>query len=132
MSGLAHTLTAELQRRQAGNPRYSARAMAAQLGISNATLLRLMRGSQLASGATLDRLSESLRWTPDQLDRHRLENHRELVLRAVGHPQAHLNSRWLASATALPLDQVNVVLHQLLRERRLQMITATHWIGETS
>jgi hypothetical protein len=49
------------------------------------------------------------------------------VLSLTSDPRFRADSRWIAMMTSIPLDDVNVALHWLLRLRRLVMRSRTTW-----
>lgn len=120
-------LEAELRRRRARNPRYSLRAFARALGTDHGTLSRIMRRERRLTARTIRRAGARLGLTPPQLDGACLAEHCTAILRVVGDPRFRADSRWIATMTGIPVDDVNVALHALLRGRRLVMRTPSSW-----
>ena len=123
-------LSAELERRQKANPRYSLRAFALSLGTHHTTLLRLLRQGRRLTPSMTHRLGQRLGLTPAQIARATAHEQDAAVLALLPHPGFRTDSRWLAMMTGLPLDEVNVTLQRLLSGRRLTMHTTRTWIPE--
>ena len=120
-------LDTELRRRRARNPRYSLRAFARALGTDHGTLSRIMRRERRLTARTIRRVGARLGLTSAQLERACIAEHCAAILRVVGDPRFRADSRWIATMTGIPIDEVNVALHALLRRRRLAMRTPTTW-----
>ena len=54
------------------------------------------------------------------------ENDRALLAR-LPHPSFSANSRWMATMLGIPIDDVNLSLQRLIRERRLVMASRDEW-----
>ncbi len=125
-------LSAELERRQKANPRYSLRAFAKNLGTHHTTLLRLLRQGRRLTPAMTRRLGQRLGLTHAQIAGALAHEQDAAVLSLVPRSSFRSDSRWLAMMTGLPLDQVNITLQRLLSGRRLAMHTARTWTREGS
>jgi transcriptional regulator with XRE-family HTH domain len=123
-------LREELERRRAGNPRYSLRAFARRLQVDHSTLSQLLRGRRRLSSRTMALLGARIGLGAAAIrDCSAVENDAR-VLRAVRHPSFRPDSRWLAVRTGLPLDEVNISLQRLLHGRALTMTSRTVWSCE--
>jgi hypothetical protein len=124
---LRSLLRAEYRRRRDRNARYSMRAFALDLREDHSTLLRLLRGRRRLTRSTVERLARRLGLGPHGIDRVLLREGEETVLALVGRPDFRPDARWLAVRSGLSLDDVCVVLHALLRTRRLTFLSSATW-----
>ena len=120
-------LGAELRRRRERNPRYSLRAFARTLGTHHSTLSRILDGRRRLTPRAVRRLGPRLGLAPPEVAAACGAENAAEVLRVVGDARFRPDSRWIATMTGIPLDDVNVALHHLLRQRRLAMHTAHTW-----
>ncbi|MEZ5293669.1 MAG: hypothetical protein R2745_21475 [Vicinamibacterales bacterium] len=124
---LGTALAAEFDRRQRRNPRYSLRAFAKSLGVSHSAISRLHRHERRPSDRTIAVLGARLGWTSARVA---AAQHRERVdrLRALAAaPGFTADARWIASRTAMSLDDVQVALQEALRTGALTMPAADRW-----
>jgi hypothetical protein len=125
----AHLLR-ELDRRRARNPRYSLRAFARQLGTDHTALARLLHSHRRLTPARARSLGARLGLAPAEIDEAcRIEGAR-LLAALVARPDFRPDSRWIATRTGLPVDDVNIALQRLLHARRLHMVSTTAWTVE--
>jgi hypothetical protein len=117
----------ELKKRQQRNPRYSIRAFAKSLSTHHSTLTRIVKGGRRLTPRSIQTLGARLKLTPAEISAACREENFSLILRTVSDPRFRPDSRWLATMTGIPVDQVNVALHWLLYERRLVMTSHATW-----
>lgn len=115
----------ELARRRARNRRYSLRAFARDLAMHHATLSRILRGQRITK-STLAKLSARVT-IPDPSTTLRAEAE-DAVLAAIGRRAFRPDSRWIATRTGVPVDDVNAALHRLLRDGRLELVSRDRWL----
>jgi hypothetical protein len=127
---LCSLLDAELRRRRERNPRYSLRAFARRLGTHHSTLSRLLQRRRRLTPRAVRRLGERLGLSPMQIDDACLSENARSILGLVEDGRFRADSRWIATMTGIPLDDVNRALHWLLYERRLMMRSFTIWTRE--
>src|SRR5215210_6050551 len=120
-------LSAELKRRQQRNPRYSMRAFARLLATHHSTLARILNTDRRVTRRSIEALGSRLKLTSEEIDAACRDEDCSIVLRTVRDPRFRPDSRWIATMTGIPLDQVNVALHRLLYERRLVMTSRGSW-----
>ena len=120
-------LGAELRRRRERNPRYSLRAFARTLGTHHSTLSQLLAHRRRLTPRAIRRLGGRAALAPPQLDAACVAENAAAVLRLLRDGRLRPDSRWIATRTGIPLDDVNVALQQLLAQRRLAMPTAHAW-----
>jgi hypothetical protein len=121
-------LREELSRRRERNRRYSLRAFARDLSVHHATLSRVMRGRQRMTGLSVDAMAEKLRLDRRMILASALADADAAVLEAVSRARFRPDSRWLATQTGLPVDEVNGALLRLLRGRMLRMDSPGAWV----
>jgi transcriptional regulator with XRE-family HTH domain len=126
---LKKLLEDELRRRQSRNPRYSLRAFARDLDVHHSTLSRVMRGRQQVSQRTLVTIAARLRIPDLDILASASAEAEANVLASVKRDGFRAESRWIATVTGLPLDEVNAALHRLLRKRQLQMNASGEWVA---
>lgn len=124
---LRSRVRAEYRRRRDRNPRYSMRAFALTLGECHSTLLRLLRGHGRLTRRTIERLARQLGLEPFDADRALLHEGEHAVLALVGRRDFRPDVRWIAVRTGLSVDHVCVILHALLRTRRLAFPAPATW-----
>jgi transcriptional regulator with XRE-family HTH domain len=144
-------LALELKARRSVNKRYSIRAFAVLLGVDHATLSQILRGKRNVPLDRIAPWSRKLRLTSAEIavyqalarvaDEHvHLEERRvrqwgaEMlslltepshlkILQLVRSPDARRDSRWLAAAIGIGVDETNVALSRLLRLGLLEFST---------
>lgn len=124
------TLRAEWDRRRADRPTYSLRRFALLLGVHHATVARLLQGSGPVPERTIHRLATRVGIAPLAAERMCAMEREDAVLGAVGRPGFRPDTRWLASTSGIPIDQINITLQTLLRTGRLRMVSERIWITE--
>ena len=124
-------LSDELRKRQARNPRYSIRAFAKSLATHHSTVTRILGSERRLTARSIQTIGTRLRMSPGQISDACREENCAIILRAVRDPRFRPDSRWIATMTGIPLDQVNVALHSLLYERRLVMTSRAAWSAES-
>ena len=123
----AEAMREELRRRQRANPGYSLRAFARDLGISHSALSRLARGLGHVSQSTLKRVAKRLRWTPAMAAQVAVADAVDRVVLSIGRRTFVADARWIASQANLPLDAVQLAIHEGLRRRRFSMTSPQRW-----
>ena len=68
MKNLRVLLKAEFNKRRRHNPRYSLRAFAASLRISDSSLSKIMRSLRNPSNGTLLKMGKNLKWTQESIE----------------------------------------------------------------
>jgi plasmid maintenance system antidote protein VapI len=120
-------VAAEFARRQNHNPRYSLRAYARVLRVHHATLSRLLNNARPVPSRTIALIGPRLGLSPSQLQAMIGAEDAAAVILGIQRRSFRPDSRWLASVSGIPVDRVNVALDSLIRGRRLQMRSTTHW-----
>ena len=120
-------LQGELARRRANNPRYSLRAFARQLGIDHSALSQILRRRRRLTTRVLRRLGLALRMPQADIDRATAEANAEALLQAVSDPAFRPDCRWIAAKLAMPLKEVQIALHEVLRSGRVVMRSHRTW-----
>lgn len=149
-------LQAELVRRCSSNRSYSLRAFANFLDIDHSSLSQMLRGKRRMTAAIVARFCRRLgldercseRYVAAASDRpheHPATVHEAIVqvvrdaaalldelsgfaiLELVRLPGFRADSRWIAGVLGIPVDEVNIALHRLLRLGLLEMIDAGAW-----
>ncbi len=150
-------LQSELARRCSSNSQYSLRSFALHLGINHSTLSQLLRGKRALTPRTIETLGARLGLQPEEIEafvaRERqvgstVVSHeiRQLTLETVtllsdGSHRAILelttlqefvpDTRWIARALDLTIDEVNLALSRLTRLGLLEMAEANRWIDRS-
>ncbi|MCI0659689.1 MAG: DUF4423 domain-containing protein [Acidobacteria bacterium] len=153
-SGFRLYLQSELTRRLSSNSQYSLRSFALHLGINHSTLSQLLRGKRALTPRMIETLGERLGLRPEEIEGFMTRERqvgptmvsreiRFLTLDTVallsdGSHQAILemtsmegfipDSRWIARALDLTVDEVNLALSRLTRLGLLEMAAADRWI----
>jgi transcriptional regulator with XRE-family HTH domain len=117
-------LQSEFDRRVARNPRYSMRAFARTLGVSHSTLSRFFAGRRRLTARAIRRIGVALRI---DVEAHCSAENDRALLALLPHPSFRANSRWIATMLGIPIDDVNLSLQRLIRERRLVMASREQW-----
>jgi transcriptional regulator with XRE-family HTH domain len=120
-------LTAEFERRRSANPRYSLRAFARDLSVDHSTLSRLLRGKRRLTVRTVRALGAALRLPPRIIAELCALENEAAVLSLLTHKNFQPESRWVSTVAGIPLDEVNITLHRLLRKRTMVMRTTSRW-----
>ena len=120
-------LSAELNKRQQRNPRYSMRAFAKSLATHHSTISRILGTDRRLTSRSIQTIGARLKMTPREISEACRDENCSLILRTVCDPRFRADSRWIATMTGIPVDQVNVALHWLLHERRLVMTSRATW-----
>jgi len=147
-------LQSELGRRLSSNPQYSLRSFALQLGINHSTLSQLLRGKRALTKRMIKTLGARVGLRPEEIEvfaareRHAGETVvsreiRFLTLETVallsdGAHRAILemtsmegfvpDTRWIARALDMTVDEVNLALSRLTRLGLLEMVAADRWV----
>ena len=123
----ASELAGAFERRRAANPRYSLRAFARAIGISHSAAGRILKETQHPSDATIIQAGTRLGWDATRVSRLLREErvHRLRVL--IASPTFTADARWIASRANLPLDEVQIALHEALRTGRIAMTSPHTW-----
>ncbi len=136
--GFRRRLQEELAERCSRNPRYSVRAFALSLRVDHSTLAQLIRGVRPITAATLVRLGVRL-----GLDQADIQGYltgsippnpaghpalAEAILGLIGRPGFRPDSRWIARTLGVTEDDVNRILPELLRTKRLAMTDRRRWL----
>ncbi len=120
-------LQSEFDRRIARNPRYSLRAFARNLGIAHTTLSRFLSGQRRLTARAIRRIGATLRLDVESYCS--AENDRAL-LALLTRPGFRASSRWIATMLGITIDEVNLSLQRLVRERRLIMAGGNSWVTQ--
>jgi len=120
-------LKSELERRRLSNRRYSLRAFARFLGVHHATLSRLLRGGGPVAPRCVRSIGGRLGLAAADVALLAGRENEAAVLAALRRPGFRADSRWLASAAGIPVNDVNIALHALLQQRRLRMLSRERW-----
>lgn len=118
----------EFEARQRGNPRFSLRGFARHLKVHHATLSRLLSSGRPVAAATVRRLGLHLGMPAEQVEAFVAGERATALIRAVRRPTFRAESRWLASVSGIPLDDVNILLHTLVSDGRLRMLSRSQWL----
>lgn len=121
------TLRAEFDQRRRGNPRYSLRAFARYLGTDHSTLSQILRNRRSLSPEKVRLFGARLRLNPVHIADACVQQDAEAILRLARSPSFCTHSRWIATHTGIPLDQVNAALHRLLHRGNLVMKSVNRW-----
>src|SRR5262245_58028053 len=121
-------LQAEFDRRRAANRRYSLRAFARSLSIDHSALSQILRGRRRLTLRSVRALAPKLALDAAAVAEHCAAENDAAILDAIGRPNFRADSRWLASMSGIPLDQVNVALQRLLRKGMVVMQSRQTWI----
>lgn len=123
---LSDWLQREFDCRRARNRRYLLRGFARQLGLHHATLLRLLAG-QPGSSRSVQRIVRRLCLDASLGEQWLAAQRRDALAAAVAAPGFRASTRWLAVRTGMTADAVNIALHGLLAQGRLQMRSRSQW-----
>ena len=117
----------EFHRRRRANSRYSLRSFANSLNTDHSTLSKLLSNDRRLTCKSVRTLGSQLGIDARQIEEYCALEDEDAVLAAIDHARFRPNSRWIAVATGIPLDAVNVALHRLLRKGRLAMLSK-QWV----
>lgn len=127
---LCDQIAAEFARRSERNPRYSLRAMARDLGTHHSTLSRILERQHRVSLRTALALGARLGIDAAEIAAARMTENADAVLHLARRRGFRADSRWIASRTCMPLDDVNVAISELVHTRRVTMTSRTRWTTE--
>lgn len=149
-----HILQAELARRCRANAQYSLRAFAKYLEVDHSTLSQLLRGKRQFTpthirkfGSRLgfdvatvetwlhveeqesatDAVSQKINQLSDDIASVMTNINHYAILELTRLADFQPDSRWIANMLGITVDEVNVLLHSLLRLRMLEMVSPTRW-----
>lgn len=107
------------------------RGFARAIGVHHATLSRLLRGTRPVPARTVHALCSALGIS--EAERTRMVGLEEAaaVALAIARPGFRPGSREVAVLSGLPLDNVNIALHALLRSGQLRMVSPGAWVIST-
>jgi transcriptional regulator with XRE-family HTH domain len=146
-----------MARRLSSNPQYSLRSFALQLGINHSTLSQLLRGKRALTPRMIKNLGERLGLRPEEIEAFiarerqaadtvvsreiRWLTMETVALLSDGSHRAILemtsmegfvpDTRWIARALDLTVDEVNLALSRLTRLGLLEMATANRWVDRS-
>src|SRR5262245_32651300 len=146
-----------MARRLSSNPQYSLRSFALQLGINHSTLSQLLRGKRALTPRMIKNLGERLGLRPEETEAFiarerqaadtvisreiRWLTMETVALLSDGSHRAILemtsmegfvpDTRWIARALDLTVDEVNMALSRLTRLGLLEMATANRWVDRS-
>ena len=123
----ASELASAFERRRATNRRYSLRAFARAIGISHSAAGRILKGTQHPSDATIIQAGARLGWDGTRVSRLMREERIHRLQLLASSSEFTADARWIASRANLPLDEVQVALHEALRRGRIAMATSRTW-----
>src|SRR5215510_8487727 len=156
-SGFRLYLQSEMARRLSSNPQYSLRSFALQLGINHSTLSQLLRGKRALTPRMIKNLGERLGLRPEEIEAF-ISRERQaadtvisreirwltmetVALLSDGSHRAILemtsmegfvpDTRWIARALDLTVDEVNMALSRLTRLGLLEMAAADRWVDRS-
>jgi uncharacterized protein (TIGR02147 family) len=156
-SGFRLYLQSEMARRLSSNPQYSLRSFALQLGINHSTLSQLVRGKRVLTPRMIKNLGERLGLRPEEIEAF-MAHERQAADTVVSHEIRWLtmetvallsdgshrailemtsmegfvpDTRWIARALDLTVDEVNMALSRLTRLGLLEMATANRWVDRS-
>ena len=115
-------------RRRRVNASYSLRSFARSLRVDHATLSHLVNGRRRTTVRTVRAWGPKLGMSEIQIGNTCLRENELAILKALGRAKFRTDSRWLAVTLNIPLDDVNVALQSLLRQRLLRMSTNNKWL----
>src|SRR5262245_49576172 len=156
-SGFRLYLQSEMARRLSSNPQYSLRSFALQLGINHSTLSQLLRGKRALTPRMIKNLGERLGLRPEEIEAFiarerqaadtivsreiRWLTMETVALLSDGSHRAILemtlmegfvpDTRWIARALDLTVDEVNMALSRLTRLGLLEMASANRWVDRS-
>jgi plasmid maintenance system antidote protein VapI len=122
-----HVLREQLRRRQSRNTRYSLRAFARDLGLHHGTLSQLLRGRRPVTPKQIRVLGARLGLDGAEVLACCQAETDATVRAAIGRRAFRHDSRWIATRTGIPVDEVNAALHRLLRSGALRMLAPADW-----
>jgi transcriptional regulator with XRE-family HTH domain len=117
----------EFLRRRNINRRYSLRAFARFLGTDHATLSQILRHRRRLTARSIRSLGRRLGLGDLAIARACIAENMEAIIRVVGSQRFQPSSRWIAMKTFIPMDDVNIAIHELLRDGRLVMTSHRTW-----
>ena len=99
---LCTMLETEFARRRQVNPRYSLRAFARSVKLEHSTLSQLLRGKRTMTWKSIRQIAGDMRWLGGSI-----------ILRNQSQPSRPFDSRLMAQALRVSVDEVNVALTDL-------------------
>lgn len=120
----------ELTRRQAQNARYSLRAFARFLGSSHSTLSRVLTQRQRPDAASMGRWGKRLGLSMDQIRRFEVQDRISALCVLSQTETFRADARWIAMRLNLSIDDVQLTLHEALRQHRLTLLSPRTWVPE--
>jgi uncharacterized protein (TIGR02147 family) len=156
-SGFRLYLQSEFAKRLSTNPQYSLRSFAMQLGINHSTVSQLLRGKRALTPRMIKTLGGRLGLRPEEIEafiaRERQASEtvvsreiRWLTMETVAllSDSSHRtilemtsmegfvpDTRWIARALDLTVDEVNMALSRLTRLGLLEMASADRWVDRS-
>jgi len=156
-TGFRLYLRSELARRLSSNPQYSLRSFALQLGINHSTLSQLLRGKRALTPRMIKTLGARLGLRPEEIEAFvarerqagetvvsreiRFLTMETVALLSDGSHRAILemtsmegfvpDTRWIARALDLTVDEVNMALSRLTRLGLLEMVAVDRWVDRS-
>ncbi len=124
---LATDLARVFERRRAINPRYSLRAFARSIGISHSAVSRILKGAQRPSAATIIHAAGRLGWDAAYVESVMRAERLERLQCTAASSEFVTDARWIASRTNLSLDEVQLALHEGLRQGHIHMTAPHTW-----
>lgn len=121
-------LQTEFDRRRSANRRYSLRAFARSLAIDHSALSQILRGKRRLTARSVRALGPKLSLDAPAVAEHCAAENESVILQTIGRSNFRADSRWLATMSGVPLDQVNVALQRLLRKGIVVMQSRDKWI----
>jgi hypothetical protein len=121
-------LQTEFERRRSANRRYSLRAFARWLAVDHSALSQILRGKRRITARSVRALGPKLALDEPAVAEHCAAEDESAILDAIRRPNFRADSRWLATMSGVPLDQVNIALQRLLRKGRVVMQSREKWI----
>lgn len=156
-SGFKLYLQSELARRLSSNPQYSLRSFALQLGINHSTLSQLLRGKRALTPRMVETLGARLGLRPEEIEafvsRERQpgatvisreiqlltldtvallsDSSHRAILELTSLEEFIPDTRWIARALDLTVDEINIALSRLTRLGLLEMVAADRWVDRS-
>ena len=150
-------LQAELARRCLENPQYSLRAFAGRIGVDHSTLSQILRGRRALTERTIRLVAKKLEQRPEAIEefvalqRAQGEDPRDREVRRLTRDMicvvsdwyhyailelTHLkgfqaDSRWIARALDITIDEVNAAVSRMAGLRLLEMEAPDRWIDRS-
>ena len=94
------------------------------------TISRLLRGHSAVPSRAIRSTGRALGLSVADIMGFIAVEETEAVIAAIRRPAFRPDSRQLAVAACVPLDNVNVALQTLLADRRLRMVSPSRWVTD--